>query len=211
MAIRIAVMQPYFIPYAGYFRLFSTTDLFVVYDCVQFPRRGWVHRNRLLDKSSNEQWLTLPIKKAPRSTLIKDLEFSDNVAALWQLQLKKLPDKAKTIILQPNGNPIQFIANQLKCICDILNIPFNVAFSSSLKLDSNLKSEERILTIAKSFGATEYINASGGKLLYDEEKFSAHDIKLQFLPPYQGSHLSIIQRLVAEEPQAIRDEIYANS
>jgi hypothetical protein len=44
----IAVMQPYFIPYAGYFRLFAASDLFVIYDCVQFPRRGWVQRNRLI-------------------------------------------------------------------------------------------------------------------------------------------------------------------
>jgi hypothetical protein len=41
-------MQPYFVPYAGYFRLFAASDLFVIYDCVQFPRRGWVHRNRLV-------------------------------------------------------------------------------------------------------------------------------------------------------------------
>jgi hypothetical protein len=45
----VAIMQPYFIPYAGYFRLFAATDLFVIYDCVQFARRGWVHRNRLPD------------------------------------------------------------------------------------------------------------------------------------------------------------------
>jgi hypothetical protein len=40
-SVSVAIMQPYFIPYAGYFRLFAATDLFVIYDCVQFPRRGW--------------------------------------------------------------------------------------------------------------------------------------------------------------------------
>ena len=45
----MAIMQPYFIPYAGYFRLFAASDLFVIYDCVQFPRRGWVHRNKLIE------------------------------------------------------------------------------------------------------------------------------------------------------------------
>ena len=43
----IAVMQPCFVPYAGYVRLFAASDLLVVFDCVPFPRRGWVHRNRL--------------------------------------------------------------------------------------------------------------------------------------------------------------------
>jgi hypothetical protein len=69
-------MQPYFIPYAGYFRLFAASDLFVAYDCVHFPPRRWVHRNRLLDRSGAERRLTLPLAKAPRDVLIRDLRFS---------------------------------------------------------------------------------------------------------------------------------------
>ena len=47
-------MQPYFVPYAGYFRLFAASDLFVIYDCVQFPRRGWVHRNKMFAADGQE-------------------------------------------------------------------------------------------------------------------------------------------------------------
>src|SRR6188472_3168309 len=72
----VAIMQPYFIPYTGYFRLFAASDVFVIYDCVQFPRRGWVHRNKLIDASGAERWVTLPLVKVPQSTLIKDLEFA---------------------------------------------------------------------------------------------------------------------------------------
>jgi hypothetical protein len=74
-ALTIAIMQPYFFPYAGYFRLLAASDLFVIYDCVQFPRRGWVHRNKLLDASGEARWLTLPLEKAPQSVLIQDLRF----------------------------------------------------------------------------------------------------------------------------------------
>ena len=42
-------MQPYLFPYAGYFRLLSQVDEFVIYDCVQFPRRGRVHRTEVPD------------------------------------------------------------------------------------------------------------------------------------------------------------------
>ena len=59
----VAIMQPYFYPYAGYFRLFARADLFVVYDCVQFPRRGWVHRNRLTGADGQLQWLTLLLQQ----------------------------------------------------------------------------------------------------------------------------------------------------
>src|SRR5437588_4364462 len=78
----VAIMQPYFIPYAGYFRLFAASDLFVIYDCVQFPRRGWVHRNRLVDRLGVERWLTLPLQKAPQDVPIRDLRFAFDAAAL---------------------------------------------------------------------------------------------------------------------------------
>ena len=77
----IAIMQPYFLPYAGYFRLIAQTDIFVIYDCVQFPRRGWVHRNKLMDANGEEQWLTLPLEPAPQDVLIRDLAFPDDAAA----------------------------------------------------------------------------------------------------------------------------------
>src|ERR1700750_1484658 len=87
----VAIMQPYFFPYAGYFRLFAASDLFVVYDCVQFPRRGWVHRNRLIDASGRLQWLTLPLEKAPQEVLIRDLRFPLNAAKLLAERLRPFP------------------------------------------------------------------------------------------------------------------------
>jgi hypothetical protein len=85
----VAIMQPYFFPYAGYFRLFAASDLFVIYDCVQFPRRGWVHRNRLVHVSGAERWLTLPIEKAPQSVLIRDLRFQPNAAQILADRLRQ--------------------------------------------------------------------------------------------------------------------------
>jgi hypothetical protein len=68
-------MQPYFMPYAGYFRLLAATELFVVYERVQFPRRGWVPRNKLADAHGQPQWLTMPLASAEVDTAICDLRF----------------------------------------------------------------------------------------------------------------------------------------
>src|SRR5215468_11415162 len=84
----VAIMQPYFIPYTGYFRLLSASDLFVIYDCVQFPRRGWVHRNPLVDEAGVERWLTLPLEKASREILIRDLRFVKDAAELLEQRLR---------------------------------------------------------------------------------------------------------------------------
>ena len=91
----VAIMQPYFCPYAGYFRLFAASDLFVLYDCVQFPRRGWVHRNRLPDASGVDRWLTLPIERAPRSVLIRDLAFPPRAVKVFADRLASFPIVAR--------------------------------------------------------------------------------------------------------------------
>jgi len=73
---RVAVMQPYFFPYAGYFRLFTHVDEFVIFDCVQFPRRGRVHRCEFVAANGTLEWLTLPLARQSRDVLIRDLEFA---------------------------------------------------------------------------------------------------------------------------------------
>ncbi len=87
----VAIMQPYFIPYAGYFRLFAASDLFVIYDCVQFPRRGWVHRNKMPGADGRECWLTLPLAKMPRDVRIRDLSFSADAAAILRERMRRIP------------------------------------------------------------------------------------------------------------------------
>src|SRR4051812_24083058 len=69
----VATMQPYFIRYAGYFRLFAASDLFVTYDCVQFPRHGWVHRKKMVAAGGRECWLTPPLANRLRDVRIRDL------------------------------------------------------------------------------------------------------------------------------------------
>jgi WbqC-like protein family len=68
------VIQPYFLPCNGYFRLFATADCIAFSGCAQFPRRGWVHRNRLPDTLGRPAWL--PLQRAPMSARIMDLRFA---------------------------------------------------------------------------------------------------------------------------------------
>ena len=85
-------MQPYFAPYAGYFRLAAACDVFVIYDCVQFPRRGWVHRNKLPDISGQLKWFTLPLEKAPQETAINAMRFAWDTQARIASCARRFPD-----------------------------------------------------------------------------------------------------------------------
>lgn len=202
--MRIACMQPYFLPYAGYFRLFAATDLFVVLDDVQNIRRGYLHRNKLLNRAGKPEWITLPIKPCPRDTVIKDLEFSDNQEELWKKQLKKFSmfDGEEFPL---SGTPSKFITKSLQGICEQLDIPCHIEYASELDLlPHGLKAQDRILEICNYFHATEYVNAPGGKNLYDFNTFRIHGIELKFLLDWQGSFLSILQHI--EEP-GLREQI----
>ena len=87
----VAVMQPYFMPYVGYYRLFAAADVFVMYDCVQFPRRGWVHRNRFSTASGQLDWLTLPLSKCARDTRIDGLVFAPDAPERIASGLQRFP------------------------------------------------------------------------------------------------------------------------
>ena len=74
----MAMMQPYFIPYLGYFELCAFVDNFVFFDNADYIRNGWIQRNELfLDYERDlKSWITLPVKKSPRGTKINDKEKS---------------------------------------------------------------------------------------------------------------------------------------
>jgi hypothetical protein len=211
--VKIAIMQPYFIPYAGYFRLLSATDMFVVYDCVQFPRRGWVHRNQLLNYTGKLEWLTLPLQKQSMDITIQDLLFRDNAAAEWIPQLEYFPAFKKIrrsypnlhdVLSDLNCSPLEYIVKCMREVCQIIDVPFNVQYSSALRIPKDVRGQDRILEIVKYFDAKDYINAPGGRDLYDSAVFSSQGINLHFLPAYNGEFYSIIESLSEMGPVEVR-------
>jgi hypothetical protein len=213
----IAVMQPYFIPYAGYFRLFAASDLFVIYDCVQFARRGWVHRNRLVDGGGAERWLTLPLQKAPREILIRDLRFVPDSAALFAQRLRpfRLVGAASdgeigrilATLRAAEGNPVDYILRLLEEIVAYLGLPWRTIRSSTLNLPAALRGQDRILEIARRLGARRYVNASGGRSLYDAAAFDQAGMELRFLSDYAGPTVSILPRLMEENREDLARDI----
>lgn len=212
----VAVMQPYFFPYAGYFRLFAASDVFVLYDCVQFPRRGWVHRNRMVAQTGNLRWLTLPLEHAPREARIADLQFRPQAGMEIERQLRRFPalvrddDDATSwcaIVRDASGTPVDYLEKTLRLVCAQLGLETTILRSSALGLPEHLHGEERILAIAEALSADVYVNSPGGRELYSTSAFERHGVELRFLEPWEGSEVSMLQRMVEEESAAIADEI----
>jgi hypothetical protein len=212
-------MQSYFLPYAGYFRLMCDVDAFVMVTSVQFPRRGWVHRNRLRDDSGRLGWLTLPLAAMPLSTAIKDIRYATGAEKILLKTSRRfaacrvprehvapLVDRA----LRVDAPPVMAIETLLRETAAILGLSAPLLKESSLNLPSHLRGQERAFAICAALGAGVYVNSPGGRRLYDPAEFSKRGLKLEFLSQYRGDVASILQRLHDSTPADICAEIRAN-
>src|SRR5687767_7997299 len=151
-------MQPYFFPYAGYFRLFAAVDEFVIFDCVQFPRRGRVHRARYRNASGAIAWLTLPLARQPRDTLISELTFAAGARMEFDRRLRRLPIPTRRVssaaprlleyLHEPLLDVVDYLEGGLRLVCQMLGLPCRIVRSSTLGIDPSLRGQERVLAVA---------------------------------------------------------------
>lgn len=190
----IAIMQPYAFPYIGYLQLISAVDTFVILDDVNFIKRGWINRNRILVNNSSHLF-TIPIKKSSQNKLIKDLaiskpkEWRHNFLKTISHSYANAPQYKNVFALISEimefeeENLSRFIRNSLIILCKYLNIKTHFVESSTIYNNSELKGENKIIDICLKENAKEYINPIGGIDLYSKENFKAQGIELKFLKP----------------------------
>ncbi len=209
----VAIMQPYLWPYLGYFGLMAQADLFVVLDCVQFPRRGRVHRSQVDASAERPVWLTLPLSRQPRDVTIADLTFSETAAADWERRLRKFQDFAALPsqvqqALQIKGKSVAgYLFDQLAFLRDALGLGCAIKRSSELGCDPALSGQARIVELARKVGAQTYLNAPGGRDLYQDSAFAAQGLSLRFLPPYNGQHTSLLPALAERGWDGLRRDL----
>lgn len=226
---KIAIMQPYFLPYLGYFQLMNAVDEFVIYDNIEFTKKGWIHRNRIL-VNGKPDYISLPLKSDSDylnvNQRVLSVEFErERLKTLGKIQgtYRKAPyfkeafDLMKDILYCPEDNLFAFVHNSIILIKSYLDIKSKLTISSSVEINHNLKSEEKVIAICKALQAREYINPEGGLELYKSERFDRNDLKLHFhkfdpVPYSQNaetfvSHLSIIDVLMHCGKDSVKEKI----
>jgi hypothetical protein len=188
--MKLAIMQPYFFPYIGYFQLVNAADKFVFYDDVNYIKKGWINRNRIL-LNEKSHYITVCQKGASQNKLIKDIEIIDNRGKLKktiQNAYSKAPNFKNVWaliedVLEFKTNSIsELAAYSVIQTCNYLGIDTEFEFSSEVYMQTSvLKSENRLIEICKINNATDYINPIGGMELYDKNKFLMNGINLSFL------------------------------
>lgn len=187
----IGIMQAYFMPYIGYFQLIEAVDEFVIYDNIQYTKKGWINRNRIL-MGGTDRYITLPLKKDSDFLDIRERYLADAFEPEKLLrQMKAAYCKApyfrqtyeflEPIIRYENTNLFEYIYHSVKQVCRYLDICTPMIVSSRLKCDAALKSQEKVIAICKERGCERYVNAIGGMKLYRADDFAREKIELCFI------------------------------
>lgn len=226
--MRIALMQPYFFPYLGYFSLIKQTDHFILCDSVQYISRGWIARNRILKPGAGWQYIMVPLRKHSSKIIIKDIEiineskWKDKIFRQLVHYKKRAPFYEETIATLNKGfdiktdSIVKLNENILKIICDYIGIDVNISILSEMNLDYEKVNapDEWALNVCKALGnADEYWNAEGGITFFDRTKYEDAGINVKFLKinlsnyPQRRSEfepgLSIVDVMMFNEPEKI--------
>lgn len=219
--MKVGIMQPYFLPYIGYFQLIKAVDKYVVYDDVNYIKRGWINRNNIL-VNNQKQLFTISLKDASQNKLINEIQIEDDFkkfSKTVQMNYRKAPYFEEGLALlnritnYPNKQLALFITNSINEVLQYLQINTEIILSSSIQKNCSLKGEDKILDICIHIEASTYINAIGGQELYNREEFRIKGIDLYFLnpqiKPYSQfknefvSHLSILDVIMFNSVEEI--------
>ena len=187
--MKLGIMQPYFMPYIGYFQLMKAVDKYVVYDDVNYIKGGWANRNHILINGEKEMF-TVTLQKASQNKLFNEIVIGDDFKKLMktlQMNYSRAINFDQTMVLMeriisiPNKQLAVFIANSFREILSYLSVETEILMSSEIPKDNSLRGKDKIIQICEILGADTYYNAVGGKNLYDQEEFREHGITLNFV------------------------------
>lgn len=189
--MRASIMQPYLFPYIGYWQLINSSEVFVIYDDVNYIKQGYINRNSIIN-GSQAQRFTLEVLGASPNKLINETQVGNNRKKIlkgFEQNYKKAPEfntcfpLIKEIIEHPEQNLARFIGNSIAQISNFLSIKTKIIYSSEIIKNDDLRAQEKVVDICHQLNASQYINPIGGKDLYSKSHFNDAGIQLLFLEP----------------------------
>jgi hypothetical protein len=190
--MKLAIMQPYFFPYFGYWQLINAVERFVIYDDVNYIKGGWINRNRILINGA-PIYITVPLRESSSYKRICDITLQ--ASSVWRDKLLRSIENTyrratffeeiypiiEKLIRYETDNLSDYLAHQLQTLSASLGIKAEFILTSRCYKNDHLAGQMRILDICKREGGTTYINLPGGQTLYDMEIFRNAGIDLRFI------------------------------
>lgn len=204
----IVIHQPDFIPYLGFFHKILHCDYYVIFDCVQFLRRGFHHRDKI-KTPEGEQWLTISINKCPQNTLINDVYLSNKTN--WRKNHINLisqnynkSDYFDEIfpyiqkIYEFNTDKLgDFNINSLNILFELFNINKEIILASNLKPKGN--KNHLLIDIINKVNGNVYLSGIGAQNYFESAPFLNANIEIMWQnfkhPVYQQLYGKFIPNL----------------
>jgi len=219
----VAILQPGYLPWLGYFDLVAMADVFVLYDDVQFDKGGWRNRNRVLS-GGEPLWLTVPIvQRFPQ--LITEVRIASKD---WQaVHLRSIVQNyGKAPFFEEvfphleaylSGRRYELLLDLCteghKLFTRLLGLATKTCLSSELGVDKAGRTE-RLVAICQKFQATRYISPDAAKAYMVPDLWSKAGIELAYqqyphpkYPQFSGefvSHLSVVDAMMFAGPEKVR-------
>ncbi len=202
----------------------QAVDHFILFDSAQYIRRGWINKNRIL-LNGQPHTFTIPIKKCPQQTLIKDVQLAlteQHRTKLWKTLVQAYKSAPywtatspliKNLLWMNTESLNQLIYQQFLSMYSYLDLPINFSFSSDLTNAHTTGTQERIFAICLELNADSYVNALSGQHLYSFTDFLSEGLHLGFIkslvtsypqPSTFQSNLSIIDVIMWNSPAEVR-------
>lgn len=232
--MKLAIMQPYFLPYIGYFQLIAAADRFILYDNIKYTKKGWINRNRLLLNGTAAPF-SLPLKNDSdhlqvvqrrlatdfnRHKLLNQFKGAYQQAPCFKQVFPLLERIVHHDEANLSLNLFDYLHHSIREICAYLAIDTEICISSTVDIDHDLKAQDKVIALCQAMHADEYLNPIGGLELYDRADFLSHGIRLSFLKsrlseyPQHGAPfvpgLSIIDVLMFNSPDTARQRIHSD-
>ncbi len=185
----IGNQQPYLFPYFGYWQLMNLTDTYVIADNMQYIKKGYINRNNILSNGKPHRF-TLEVQGVHLGIPINEVKVGNNAKKILKTifhAYTKAPyfsdvyPMIEEILLNDEKNLAKFVGYSIERIGDYLDMNTKFIYESDLQVDYSLGAQSGIINICKIFNADQYINAIGGRELYNKDDFEKEEIVLNFL------------------------------
>lgn len=225
--MKLGIMQPYFFPYIGYWQLLNYVDTYVVYDDIEYTKKGWINRNRFLSNGKATVF-SIPIKKDSDHLFVKDRYVADSFYNDRRKILRKIEGSYRKapffndvypfieeVFDFKDNNLFAYVFNSIVKVKEYLGIDTEIFISSKVNDFTGFKGADKVLNICKFLNSSHYINPIGGLGLYDKDEFVQQGINLNFLksnaveyPQFNNefiANLSMIDVLMFNSPGQIKE------
>lgn len=191
---KIGIMQPYFLPYIGYFQLINHADTFVLHDGLKYTKKGWINRNRIADALGEIKTISINLEKSSDFSLIREKKISNSFDRHRLLRVldnnykraphfESLRPTLEEIVLFETESMSLYLEHSIEKLLGFLSIETVLFSARQVSHNPQLTSSDLVMDIVSGVGGTHYINMEGGRDLYSKREFKIHNIDLKFLRP----------------------------